>query len=306
MQRCFTYFKIFIILVFIVCGFVLPQNYSDVSTSWAEFSIEELFSSGFAISLIWVYYSYSGWNASAYMANEVSNPRKTIPQSLFISTLVVTVLYILLNAVFYLSTPTAELKGQLETGLIAAQHIFGNRIGNAMGLVIALLLFSSISSMVFLGPRVSQVMGEDTYILRALARRSQKGTPYIAIWVQYIISFLLIITDSFILVTKYTGITLSFFSMLTVAGVFVHRKRFPQAERPYKTWGYPVVPIIFILLIFWSIVYLVYEDYMNTFVNQTQSVMWMTIMSLFTLLTGFILYGWNQLAINHKQAIKKD
>ncbi|MCD7898518.1 MAG: amino acid permease [Bacteroides sp.] len=304
-QRCFTYIKIVIILIFIICGFVMTENPTDISTSWTEFSSNEIFSSGFAISLIWIYYSYSGWNASAYMANEIKNPRKTIPRSLFISTLVVTVLYILLNAVFYISTPIEEMKGQLEIGLIAAQSIFGIQVGNIMGIIIALLLFSSISSMVFLGPRVSQVMGEDTYILRPLAIRSRKGTPYIAIWAQFIISFLLIITDSFVLVTKYTGIILSFFSMLTVAGVFIHRKRFPLAERPYKTWGYPFVPIIFIALIFWSIVYLVYEDYMNTFVEQTQSVMWMTIMSILTLLTGVILYGWNQLAIKHRQETKK-
>ena len=299
-QRYFTFFKILVILGLVVCGFCLPGTHQDVSVSFGSFTMGEVFSTGFAVSLVWVYYSYSGWNASAYMANEIRNPQRIIPRSLFISTLIVTVLYVLLNAAFLLSTPVDAMKGEVEVGLIAAQHIFGTGMGNLMGLLIALLLLSSISSMAFLGPRVSQVMGEDTYILRILAKRSEKGTPYVAIWVQYAISFLLIITDSFALVTRYTGITLSFFAMLTVAGVFVHRRRFPDAARPYKTWGYPVVPCIFIMLILWSIVYLIYDDYQKTFVQETQQVMWMTIMSALTLITGSGIYLLNKLILKYK------
>lgn len=300
-QRFFTFFKILVIIGFIICGFCLPVEVQEVTTSVKTFSLGEIFSTGFAVSLVWVYYAYSGWNASAYMANEIKDPQRTIPRSLFISTLIVTVLYILLNAVFLLSTPVGAMEGQVEVGLIAAQHIFGIGAGNVMGLLIAVLLVSSISSMVFLGPRVSQVMGEDTYILRALSRKSAKGTPYVAIWVQFAISALLIVTDSFELVTKYTGITLSFFAMLTVAGVFVHRRRFPHAPRPYRTWGYPVVPSVFIVLILWSIIYLVYEDFVCTFVTQTQRVMWMSLMSLLTLLTGALLYCVNSVIIKHKR-----
>ena len=305
-QRYFTFFKILVIVVLIICGFWLPEQYQDVSASASNFSFDEIFSAGFAVSLIWVYYSYSGWNASAYMANEIKNPQRTIPRSLFISTIIVMILYVLLNTALMLSTPVEAMQGQLEVALIAAQHIFGENMGNMMGLIIALLLLSSISSMAFLGPRVSQVMGEDTYILRQLSKRSEKGTPYIAIWVQYMISFLLIITDSFILVTKYTGITLSFFAMLTVAGVFIHRKRFPNAKRPYKTWGYPITPCIFIALILWSIVYLVYEDYKDTFIKGTQQVMWMSCMIILTLLTGAGVYYLNKIVTARHRRQKKE
>ncbi|MDL2213531.1 amino acid permease [Bacteroides sp. OttesenSCG-928-J23] len=300
-QRYFTLFKILAILLFIVCGFFLPERYQDVSPSFSAFSFDELFSTGFAVSLIWVYYSYSGWNASAYMAGEIKNPQKTIPQSLLISTLIVTILYVLLNAVFLLAAPVNELTGQIEVGFIAAQYIFGEGISHVVAVVIALLLLSSISSMVFLAPRVSQVMGEDTYILRPLSRRSKQGTPYVAIWVQFTISALLIITDSFELVTKYTGITLSFFALLAVFGVFVHRKRYPNIVRPYKTWGYPVTPCIFIALISWSIVYLIHEDYSRTFITQTQDAMWMSLMSLVTLLTGAGVYLLNKLIVKYKK-----
>lgn len=299
-QRFFTFFKVLIIVVFIVCGLFMPVHYQSFTTSISHFSWSEIFSTGFAVSLVWVYYAYSGWNASAYMASEIKDPQRTLPRSLLISTLIVTVLYIALNAVFLLSTPIELMTGKLEVGLIAAQNIFGTTLGNMMGLLIALLLVSSISSMVFLGPRVSQVMGEDTYILRFLAKRSDRGTPYVAVWVQFVFSLLLIITDSFEFVTKYTGVTLSFFALLTVAGVFVHRYRFPKMVRPYRTWGYPFVPIIFILLILWSIGYLVFEDFQQTFINGNQPIMWMSVISSLTLITGALLYLINKKIIQLK------
>jgi len=301
LQRVFTFFKILIIIVFIICGFCLPPHGQIDGFSAATFSFDDVFSTGFAVSLIWVYYAYSGWNASAYMANEIREPQRTIPRSLFISTVIVTILYLLLNAVFLFAAPVEAMQGQVEVGLIAARYIFGEWGGNLMGLLIALLLVSSISSMAFLGPRVSQVMGEDTYILRSLARKSAGGTPFVAIWVQYGISALLIITDSFELVTKYTGVTLSFFALMTVAGLFVHRHRFPHVVRPYRTWGYPVVPILFIALILWSVVYLIHEDYYNTFVEHTQTVMWMSLMSAGTLLSGMMVYVMNQLIVHYKK-----
>ena len=92
------------------------------------------------------------------------------------------------------------------------------------------------------------------------------------------------------MITKYTGILLSLCSLLTVAGVFVHRRKFPDLKRSYKTLGYPVTPIVFCLLIVWSIVYLVHEDYVKTFVTHDQPVMWMTLMSFLTLLSGVVIY----------------
>ena len=237
------------------------------------------------------------------MASEIDNPQKNIPRSLILSTAVVTVLYLLLNYVFLRSTPTADLTGQIEVGLISARNIFGDRLGNLMGLVISLLLLSSISSMVFMGPRVAQVMGEDHRILRFLSFKDKKGVPLAAIGFQFVISVLLIITNSFEMITKYTGILLSFCSLLTVFGVFIHRRKYPDLKRSYKTLGYPVTPIVFSALIVWSIVYLVHEDYTKTFIAHEQSAMWMSIMSFCTLLAGFIVYLIN-IRITKKQASK--
>lgn len=296
-QNIFTVLKIIVIIVFIACGFILPDNVQDYSAQHLE--AKDIFNPGFAISLIWVYYAYSGWNASTYMASEIENPKKNLPLSLIISTVVVTLLYLLLNYVFLHTTPMADLEGQIEVGLISAQNIFGNKIGNMMGLIISILLLSSISSMVFMGPRVAQVMGEDHKILRFLSYKNKRGVPLAAIAFQYVISFLLIITNSFEMITKYTGILLSMCSLLTVLGIFRHRRKFPNIERKYKTLGYPVTPIIFCLLIVWSIVYLVYEDY-TMYANGEQSAMWMTLMSAFTLISGIIVYFINRI-ITKKQ-----
>lgn len=287
-QNVFTIIKVIIIIAFIVCGFVLPVQPQDYSAQ--TFTAKDVFNPGFAVSLIWVYYAYSGWNASTYMASEIENPRRNLPLSLIISTLVVTFLYLLLNFVFLHSTPMEDLAGQVEIGLISARNIFGNNIGNLMGLIISILLLSSISSMVFMGPRVAQVMGEDHRIFRFLSHKDKKGVPIAAIGFQYVISFLLIITDSFEMITKYTGILLSFCSLLTVFGVFIHRRKYPDLKRSYKTLGYPVTPIIFCILIIWSIVYLVHEDFVDTFVTHEQPVMWMSLMSFLTLLSGVIVY----------------
>jgi len=289
-QNFFTTIKLLIILVFIIVGLTHTSEGAALTESVRSFSFKEIFSAGFAVSLIWVYYAYSGWNASTYMANEIENPRKNLPLSLLFSTGIVTILYILLNLVFLLSAPVGELTGQVEVGLISARHIFGQTLGNGMGILIAILLLSSISSMVFMGPRVAQVMGEDHKIFRFLSKKNSKDLPINAIAFQYAISFLMIITNSFELVTKYTGILLSLCSLMTVAGVFVHRRKFPDAQRPYKTWGYPVTPCIFIALILWSICYLFYEDYAKTFVTGEQSVMWMTIMSVATFALGLVIY----------------
>lgn len=298
-QNFFTGAKVVVIIGFIIAGFILPAgNFQSLAPSVQSFRASTVFNTGFAVSLVWVYYAYSGWNAAIYMAGDLKDPQKNLPKALLLSTLTVTVLYILLNLVFVLSTPAAELTGQVEVGLISARHIFGDKLGNMMGIIIAVLLLSSISSMVYVGPRVSQVMGEDYRILGFLKGKSKKDIPIPALVFQYCVAVLLILTGSFSLVTQYTGILLSICSLATVCGVAVFRHRRPDVPRPYKTWGYPVTPTIFVILIACSIFYLVYNDYMATFVRGEQSAMWMTIMSAGTLLVGVAVYFANKLIKN--------
>ena len=124
-QNVFTALKVIVIIGFIIAGFILPASYQSFGPSVKEFSASTIFNTSFGVSLVWVYYAYSGWNAAIYMAGDLKNPQKNLPKALLLSTLTVTLLYMLLNLVFLLSTPSAELTGEVEVGLISARHIFG-------------------------------------------------------------------------------------------------------------------------------------------------------------------------------------
>jgi basic amino acid/polyamine antiporter, APA family len=281
-QNIFTSFKILLILVFVICGFVLTPSLQDLTPQINSFSFKDLLNPNLAVSLIFVGYAFSGWNASAYIASEIKDPQRTIPRSLFISTLIVTVLYFLLNLSFLLTTPSSEMINKEEVGLISAIHIFGQTGGNIMGMLISVLLISTISSMIFVGPRVSQVMGEDLKLLNFLSFKSKHQTPVYAIILQSAISIILILTSSFESVLTYAGFTLSFFTFLTVFGVFVHRVKYRTAERPYKTWGYPVIPIIFLIITLWTLGWTFYTKQLES------------ILGLITVFSGSIIYFLNK------------
>ena len=292
-QNILTVAKILIILVFIVAGLLCtPEGIGNFDN--AKFDTNDIFSTGFAVSLIWVYYAYSGWNAAAYISGDIKNPQRNVPLAMMASTFFVTVLYLALNMVFLRTAPVSELTGQVEVGLISAVHVFGPKGGAVMGLLIALMLTSSISSMVYVGPRVGMTMGEDHKMFRFLTWKNKLDCPSVAVALQWFISLMLILTNSFKEVTEYTGIVLSFCSMLTVAGVFVHRRRFPNATRPYKSFGYPVTPLVFCLLIICSISYLIYQDFTKSFVEHSQTAPWTTIASVLTLLIGCLLWFVNK------------
>ena len=260
-QNILTWLKVAVILVFIVLGFCVPEHLEPVRPSLENFDWKVLFSAPFAVSIIWVYYAYSGWNASAYIANDIERPQKILPRSLLLSTFGVTLIYMLLNFVFLLTAPVSEMKGQVEIGMISAGHILGSRMGTAMGLVIAFMLFSSISSMVFIGPRVSQAMGEDHPMLRFLSRKTRSGIPYAGLLFQYGLSVIMILTGSFSLVTRYTGVLLSLSSMMAVLGVIVCRFTRKDAPRAFRSPLYPVPQLVFILLMCFSILHSVVADW---------------------------------------------
>ena len=188
------------------------------------------------------------------------------------------VIYVLLNAILLATTPIAELKNQLEVALIAGKHIFGSAGGRIVGAVICLGLISSISSMTWIGPRVSMSMGEDHWLLRLLCRKSRDGVPTNAIVLQLLIINLLLLTRSFELVLVYIQFSLLLCSLLTVAGVIVLRSTQPALPRPYRVWAYPLPPIAFAAVTVWMMIYLLRS-------NTTES-----LAALATMLAGFLLY----------------
>ena len=254
-QNLWTIVKLLLIAALIGAGFLL-QTKQPITFLPHSTDTMSIFSGAFAVSLVYVMYSYSGWNASSYIIGEVKNPERNIPRSLLAGTVVVIAVYVLLNAVFLATTPESEMSGQLEVGLIAGKHIFGEEGGRIVGGVICLGLISAISSMTWIGPRVTMSMGEDHWLLRFLGRKNSAGVPANAVIVQLLIVNLFLLTRSFELVIVYIQFALLLCSLLTVVGVIVLRRRRPTIARPYRVWFYPIPPVIFAAITIWMMIYL--------------------------------------------------
>jgi APA family basic amino acid/polyamine antiporter len=196
----------------------------------------------FGVSLIWISFSYSGWNAAVYVGGEVRDPDKTIPRSLLLGTALVTLLYLALNTVFVFAAPIAELAGKLDVGRIAARAIGGAVLEEAVAGLIALALVSSVSSLVMAGPRVYAQMASDGYLPKGLAVTS--GPPRMAIALQAGLALLFLWSATFDALLTWIGFTLSISTAATVAALIVLRKREGNA---LSVPGYPVVPWFFLV-----------------------------------------------------------
>lgn len=253
-QNLFTGLKVLLIVVFIGAA-VRADPAHSITVLPDGPGMRELVSPGFAVSLVFVSYAYAGWNAAIYIVGEIRDPQRNLPLSLVLGTALVTVLYVLLNFVFLYTVPAQDMAGQVEVGFLSGSVIFGDSGGEVMSLFIALLLVSTVSALVYLGPRVTQAMGEDARAFRWLAVTNERGIPVNSVLFQTGLSLLFIYTSTFDQVLVYAGFTLILSTMLTVAGVFVLRWRRPEVDRPYTTWGYPVTPLLFLVVNAWILVY---------------------------------------------------
>jgi APA family basic amino acid/polyamine antiporter len=276
-QNLWTLVKLLLIGVLIGAGFLVDPK-QPISFLPNSNDATSIFGGPFAVALVYVMYSYSGWNAASYITGEIKRPEKNVPRSLFVGTLVVIVTYTALNAVFLMTTPAREMSGQIEVGLIAGKHIFGENGGRIVGAIICIGLISAISSMTWIGPRVTMSMGEDNPLIRFLARKNRNGIPFNALLLQLVLVNLLLLTRSFESVVKYIGFALLLCSLLTVIGVMVLRRTRPELPRPYKVWAYPLPPLVFSAITIWMMAYLLRS-------NPTES-----LAGLATMTVGLILY----------------
>ncbi len=255
-QRIFTFLKVLLVCVFILLAFILgdAQPISSILPQMSD--LGDMLSPAFAVSLIYVSYAYTGWNAGTYLTNELENPQTNLPKALIIGTAAVTIIYVLLNFAFLYTAPMEALKGEVEIGYISATYMVGKSGGKIMAGVLALLLISTASAMVFAGPRVLMVMGEDMNIFRFLSHKNKVGVPVRAILFQSAISLMFILSGTFEEVLVYAGFVLASTTFITVAGVFVLRLRKPDLPRPYRTFGYPFTPSIFLVLVGWTLIFL--------------------------------------------------
>lgn len=254
-QNVFTAFKLGLIVVLVAAAGHHVFGADAISTGLApadflptENTFDELTSGAFAVALLYVMFAYSGWNASVYVIDEIRDPRRTVPRSLFLATAVVTVLYTLLNAAFLAVAPAEAMVGEIDVGHVAATAIFGDSGGRIMSSLLCLALVSTISAMIWAGPRVTEVIGQDYAVFRPLARTNARGVPVVAILAQSALVLVLLVTATFQSLLVYTQFALALCSALTVLGVFVLRRREPDLPRPYRTWGYPVTPLLFLAI----------------------------------------------------------
>jgi len=254
-QTLFTLLKVLLILVFVVAVGWSVSEPQSVSLLPGPGDAELLLSSAFAVSLIYVNYAYTGWNAATYIINEVDEPQRNMPVILFAGTAVVMVLYLLLNYTFLHAAPQEQMAGKIEIGVIVAQSAFGETGAMVMGIMLATLLVSTVSAMVIAGPRVLQVIGEDFRLFRVMARKSREQIPVIAILVQSGLTLFFIMTSTFESVLVFSGFVMGVNTFFAVAGVFILRRR-SDVKAAYRTFGYPVTPLIYLILMAWTLTFI--------------------------------------------------
>ncbi len=283
-QVLFTALKVILIVVFSVAALIASDYPVALPSLPAAGDLTSFKSGAFAVALIYVNYAYTGWNSATYLIDELEDPTRRLPRVLFVGTLSVMGFYLLLNFVFLSVAPIEALQGQLEIGVIAAQYAFGATGGQLMGLMLSLLLISTVSAMLMAGPRVLLVIGQDFPTFGWLAKTNASGMPFIAILSVVSLSMVLVLTSSFESVLVFSGFVLSLNTLLTVGGVFRLRALgLLNAER-YQTWGYPVTPLLYLGLTLWTLIYILIQ-------RPTEGLMGLLVVAI-----GGIFYGLTEAA----------
>lgn len=253
-QNALTLFKVGLVLLLVLLG--LGWGRGAAAHFGAAPPLTAFVSGQFATSLVFITFAYSGWNAAAYMGSEISRPTRNIPLALLGGTLLVTVLYLLLNLTFIYALSVKEMSGVLAVGEKAALALFGPQVSRVFSGAISLSLLSLVSAMMMTGPRVYQAMAADGLFFPGIGKLKGRGaTPGNAVCLQAGLALFMVWTASFENLLVFIGFTLSLFSLLAVAGLLVLRRRQPAPDLPYKTWGYPFTAIIFILGNLWIVLF---------------------------------------------------
>ena len=251
-QIVFTVLKIGLVLFLIVALFAAPGTVPAPAAPWSSYAL----TAPFAVSLMFTLYAYSGWNAATYILGEVRSPARIIPAALTAGTLLVMALYLGLNAAFLHVAPTALLAGQLNVAQVAAESVFGPNGGRMVAAVIALGLVSAISAMIWAGPRVAMVIGEDyPRTFGWLQVRTASGIPAAAVAAQSALTLLLLLTSTFEQILVYTQFALLACSFLAVLGVIVYRFTQPDRPRPFRVPLYPLTPLLFLAISAFAMIY---------------------------------------------------
>ncbi|MBI1898459.1 MAG: amino acid permease [Acidobacteria bacterium] len=254
-QNVLTGSKVVVILGFILLGlFFGSGNWEHFRMEAARTSARPLFSQ-FAVSLVWIYVGYSGWNAATYIAEELKNPARTLPLALTYGTALVAAMFIGLNIVFIYAAPLEEMKGVVAIGSLAAAKLFGSSVAGIFSALMALSLISTVNAMVTIGPRLYYAMAKNGAFIPIAARVDERRhTPWVAIVCQGACAMLLTLTP-FPHLMYYIGFSLNFFAVMAVMSIFVFRRRPGWQKLRVVSFAYPLVPAVFLAVGIWITLY---------------------------------------------------
>ncbi|MEW6654235.1 MAG: amino acid permease [Bacteroidota bacterium] len=278
-QNVFTFSKTIALFGLIVLGFIIGSNAGVVTANFADMwsakhvhlknglidVIEPL--AGFAVvaaigtAMVGSLFSSVAWENITFIAAEVKDPKKVIPWSLFLGTMIVTVLYIFANIAYLVvlplqGDPTAkdvtgmgiQFASEDRVGTAAAHFIFGDIAVVVMAILIMISTFGCNNGLILAGARVYYAMSKDNLFFKFAGELNGKSVPAISLWIQAAWTSLLCLSGTYGQLLDYVVCTVLIFYILTIAGIFILRKRVPNAERPYKAFGYPYLPVLYIIL----------------------------------------------------------
>ena len=248
--------KVSLLLVFIAIG--LGWGSGSFSNITATHEVASPLT-GWISALVPVMFAYSGWNAAAYVAEEIKNPSRNLPLALGLGTLGVIAIYLALNVLYLYAMPVADIGALLQKGGtltdVVAEKLFGFVAGNVLAIFTIVSMAASISAMVLAGPRVYFAMARDHVFLESAARVHPKyRTPILAITAQAVWASILVLCGNLSQLVSYTGFAVVLFAGVAVMSVFVLRRREPNAERPFKALGYPLAPGFFVVASAWMVI----------------------------------------------------
>jgi len=254
-QNALTALKVAMLVAFVGLAFVSGHGDTANFSRTAVRDVSTPLAAQFAISMFWIYVAYSGWNAATYVAEELRRPAWTLPPALAIGTALVAVLYIALNAVFIYGSPLEDMKGKLAVGAFAASRLFGPQVAGTFSALMALSLMATVNAMITIGPRVYYAMAKNGAFPAAAARVHRKWhTPAVAIVAQAICAMLMTMTP-FPQLVIYIGFTLNFFAVMSVASLFLFRRRPEWQKLRLVSFCYPLFPSLFLAVGVWMTLY---------------------------------------------------
>jgi basic amino acid/polyamine antiporter, APA family len=266
-QTFFTACKLGVLAILIVLGLAAGKGSFAHFSAASGIEVRGGLLAAFGVATVGALYAYDGWNNLSMVAGEVENPQQNIPRALIFGTILVIVVYVLVNlAYFYLLSPS-QATGTQTIAADAARQFLGKAGGGFIAVGVMISAFATLNGSILTGARVPYATARDGLLPKVLARLNPRfHTPAVSIVAQACIASLFALTGTYD--TLYTKVIFSefLFYALVTGGIFLLRRREPGLERPYRTWGYPVVPAVFVAL---SVLLLV-----NTFVQQKSDSMW--------------------------------